>query len=246
MNHRRAVEFATLAEDATDDVATRRVALDCAPAGRWSTYVDRFSGSLFRGCKILQLRVLGLRRPHRQVDRTHTGVDAKRHRLRCGPDKRPIGGCDSDAEAMTGGKAVGYVVELDNRLAAFAGRKRSGKFVALAMAEIEHAIADQCGGPVGKHIVEAYNCLGYRAVAIEDEPEPGRAEDLQRLAQRLAIKDQRPAVIPPLIGWHFITPAERAPTAARQSGHRRREGPRPPPRRRPTLQGAPRIPRARR
>src|SRR5438045_1311648 len=55
-------------------------------------------------------RVLGLRRPHRQVDRTHTGVDAKRHRLRCGPDKRPIGGRDSDAEAMTGGKAVGYIV----------------------------------------------------------------------------------------------------------------------------------------
>src|SRR5205085_1167736 len=126
MNHRCTVEFATLAEDAIDDVATRRVALDCAPAGRWSTYVDQLSGSLFRGCKTPELRVLGLRRPDRQVERTHTGVDAKRHGLRCGPDKWPIGVCDSDAEAMTGGKAVGYVVELDNRLAAFAGRKRAG------------------------------------------------------------------------------------------------------------------------
>src|SRR5437763_9333232 len=100
MNHRRAVEFATLAEDATDHVDTRHVALDCAPAGRWSTYVDRFSGSLFRGCKTLELRVLGLRRPDRQVERTHTGVDAKSDRLRCGPDKWPIGVCDSDADAM--------------------------------------------------------------------------------------------------------------------------------------------------
>src|SRR5204862_1361700 len=121
----------------------------------------------------------------------------------------------------------------------------TGHFVALAMAEIEHAIADQCGGPVGKHIVEAYNCLGYRAVAMEDEPEPGRAEDLQRLAQRLAIKDQRPAVIHPLIGWHFITPAEGAPTAARQSGHRRREDLEPPLGRARFCQGAPGVQRQR-
>src|SRR5438105_13861769 len=102
MNHRRAVEFATLAEDATDDVATRRVALNCAPADCWSTYVDRFSGALFTGCKILQLRVLGPRRPRRELDRTHTGVAAKRHRLGSVQDKWPIGGPDRYDEAMTG------------------------------------------------------------------------------------------------------------------------------------------------
>src|SRR5438046_584382 len=209
MNHRCTVEFATLAEDAMDDVATRRVALNCAPADCWSTYVDRFSGSLFRGCKILELRVLGPRRPHRQVDRTHTGVDAKRHRLRCGPDKWPIGGCDSDAEAMTGGKGVGYVVELDNRLDPFAGRKRSGKFVTLAMAEIEHAIADQCGGPVGKHIVEAYNCLGYRAVAIEDEAGAGACRGSP--AARATARNQRPATSchPPADRLAFHHPCRR-------------------------------------
>src|SRR5207302_1390507 len=181
MNQGRAVEFATLTEDATDDVATRHVALDYAPARRWAKYLDGFSGPLFRGCKTRKFGVLGLRPAHRQVERAHTGVDAKRNRLRCRPDKRPIRGRDSDTEAMTGGKAVSCVVEPDNRFAAFTGNKRIGKFVALAMTEIEHAIADPCGGPVGKHIVEAHNHLGYRAVAVEDEPQPRHAEDLKQL-----------------------------------------------------------------
>ena len=127
---------------------------------------------------------------------------------------RPIGGRDSDAEAMTDGKAVGYIVELDNRLATFTGNKRIGKFMALAMAEIEHAIADPCRGPVGKHVIEAHNHLSHRAIAIEDEPQPGHAQNLQRLGQRLGIENDRAIVIHPLIGWHLITPAEGAPIAA--------------------------------
>ena len=177
-------------------------------------YFDAFSWSLFRVGKTLELRVLGPRRPDREVDRAYTGVDAERNGLRCRPQKRPIGGRDSDPDAMTGGKAVGYIVELDSRFAAFTGNKRIGKFVALAMAEIEHAIADQCRDPIGKDVIEAHNRLGYRAVAVEHEPELGHAEDFQRIAQRLGIKDQRPAVIHLLVGWHLNISAEGAPTAA--------------------------------
>jgi hypothetical protein len=51
---------------------------------------------------------------------------------------------------MPGGKRVRYIVELDDRFAAFTGSKRFWQFVAVAMREIEHAIADARGGSIGE------------------------------------------------------------------------------------------------
>src|SRR5262249_40349549 len=156
--------------------------LDRAPASRWVTHRGCFPRPLFRACKGPQPGILVARRPYRQFERAHTGVDAKRDPLRSRPDNRPIGSRDCDTDAVPGGKGVPYVVELDDRLAALAANKRFGKFVALSMREIEHAIADACGGPIETQIIEAHDHLSHRLVAVKDQPKPGHAEDLKRLA----------------------------------------------------------------
>ena len=71
--------------------------------------------------------------------------------------------------------------------------------MALAMTEIEDAIADPRGGAIGRHIAEPHRHHGLGLVGGDGQLDQGGADDGQRRLQRLGIEDQGAGIVEALI-----------------------------------------------
>src|SRR5580704_16860586 len=94
----------------------------------------------FRFGKRREPGVCGIGRALRQIERA--GKDRHSRRLRTGPDHRPVGRRYRKPHLVAGWKYRACIVELYAHAVALTWRQERGLFVALAMGEVEHTIAD--------------------------------------------------------------------------------------------------------
>src|SRR6516225_10993161 len=96
-----------------------------------------------RGLRFGKRRELGVcdvGRALRQIERA--GKDLQRRRLRTGPDHRPVSRRYRKPHLVAGWKHRARIIELDAYPVALAYLKQGGLFVALAMGEVQHTLAD--------------------------------------------------------------------------------------------------------
>src|SRR5688572_26887034 len=162
---------------------------DLAPLERWCCF--RFGE--FRRF------LLGSSASHRYFEMALLGVNAERRRFGRGPHHRPIAGGDRQPEAMILGYMRGGVVELDSDAVAFSGLERRRLLMAVAMAEVQDAIADPRGCAVGPQAVESYRDQCDGLVYAESENEKRRADEIDPFRQGFAVEGQRAGIVLALI-----------------------------------------------
>ena len=100
-----------------------------------------FSGDAVSGSgKGESLASADVGRALRQIERA--GKDLHGRRLRTGPDHRPVSRRYRKPHLVAGWKYRACIIELDAHSVALTYRQQGGLFVALAMSEVEHTIAD--------------------------------------------------------------------------------------------------------
>src|SRR5262245_20096138 len=110
-----------------------------------------FSGDAVSGSgKRREFGVCDIRRALRQIERASKGLHSRR--LRTGPDHRPVIRRYRKPQLVAGWKYRTCIIELDTHAIAFTYRQQGGLFVALAMREVEHTIADTQRVTGGVHI----------------------------------------------------------------------------------------------
>ena len=94
--------------------------------------------------------------------------------------------------------------------------------MALAVAEIEHAIGHAGRGTTGEDVAEPHGNVGLGLVDLELQLDRGRAEDLDVGGQRRGVEQQRAAVIDALIDRLLGAEPDRAVLAGGDAGVLRR------------------------
>ena len=111
----------------------------------------------------------------RQVQNAGTSEDRQSHRLGRRPDERPVAGRDRDPDPMARRERLADIVELYAHPLARPWLHRSGEFMAVAVGEVEQAVAHARDAPVGPDVIEAHRDHPQRPVRGKIEFDDRRA-----------------------------------------------------------------------
>ena len=123
---------------------------------------------------------------------------------------------------MAGGERLREVVELEPHPVAPARLERRGVLVALPVGEVEQAVADARGGPVGGDVGETRGEERHGPVDGELELGHGRAQELEPLGQGIGVEGEGAAVLEPLVERQVRREAVGAPAARVEAERLRR------------------------
>src|SRR5262249_48499697 len=149
-----------------------------------------------RGLRFGKRRELGVcdvGRALRQIERA--GKDLHGRRLRTGPDHRPVSRRYRKPHLVAGGKYRACIIELDAHAVAIICCQQRGLFVALAMREVEHTIADAQRFTGGGHIAQPDHQTGNWPVGRDIERDRRSAKDLDRRFEWRRLESQRAGIV---------------------------------------------------
>ena len=152
--------------------------------------------------------------PRRQCQRTRR----RRQRDVRGIARGPRSSASSWSKAQGGGGVrpdlvtAGFKNKTDGCL--LARDERGRELGALAMSEVQHAIADPQRRSVGCYIAQPSSQLGMRVVGREGNGDFGIAEDLHGFGQHVGVEAKRHPVVYTLVGRHLAVVAGPHPSPA--------------------------------
>ena len=150
----------------------------------------------------------------------HAAPRNQGHRGRRGrrPSDRPIGGRQSQTDAVPGGKAAGNTAQRNLHAVGFAWLKRLGVFIAVAVRQIQQAVADTQRAAIRRYVAQPRGEQGLRLVAANVEFEFGFSHYLQRVFQRCGVETHTLCVVDTLVIRQVGAQAVRTLVASLKAG----------------------------
>ncbi len=110
---------------------------------------------------------------------------------------------------MPGRQPVAEVVELEAHAIKTPGLERARLGMAVTVRQVQHAVGDAERRAVRRHVAEPGDQMRHRPVGHDVELDHRRTQELDRLPHRVAVEDDRAAVVGALVArraWTLSIP----------------------------------------